>query len=59
MECLNNSSKREVYNNAVLPQEGEEKKKKKPQINNLALHLKQLENEEQTKSKRSRRKEVL
>ena len=58
MECWNNSSKREVYNNAVLPQEGEGKKKK-PQINNLALHLKQLENEEQTKSKRSRRKEVL
>ena len=47
MECWNNSSKREVYNNAVLPQEGEEKK---IQINNLALHLKQLENEEQTKS---------
>ena len=34
------------------------KKQEKSQINNLTLHLKQLENEEQTKPKVSRRKEI-
>ena len=33
------------------------KKQEKSQINNLTLHLKELEKEEQTKSKVSRRKE--
>ena len=45
---------REVYRNTALPQEQE-----KSQINNLALHLKKLEKEEQTKPKVSRRKEII
>ena len=35
------------------------KKQEKSQINNLTYHLKELENEEQTKSKVSRRKEII
>ena len=35
------------------------KKQEKPQINNLNLHLKELEKEEQTKPKVSRRKEII
>ena len=35
------------------------KKQKKPQINNLTLHQKELEKEEQTKLKVSRRKEII
>ena len=35
------------------------RKQKKSQINNLTLHLKQLQKEEQTKPKDSRRKEIL
>ena len=35
------------------------KKQEKSQINNLALHLKELEKEEQTKHKVSRRKEII
>ena len=34
------------------------RKQEKSEINNLTLHLKQLENEEQTKPKVSRRKEI-
>ena len=48
------SAKREVYSNTSLPQETE-----KSQINNLTLHLKQLEKEEQRKPKVSRRKEII
>ena len=48
------SSKREVYSNSFSPQETE-----KSQINNLTLHLKQLEKEEQRKSKVSRRKDIV
>ena len=44
------SSKREVYSNTILLQ--------KSQINNITLHLKQLEKEEQTKPKVSRGKEI-
>ena len=43
MGCSKSSSKREVYSNTILPQ-----KQEKSQINNLTLHLKQLEKEEQT-----------
>ena len=50
------SSKREVYSNTILPQK---KKQEKSQINNLTLHLKQLEKEEQTKPKVIRRKEII
>ena len=35
------------------------KKQEKSQINNLTLHLKQLEKEKQTKPKVSRRKEII
>ena len=35
------------------------KKQEKSQINNLTLHLKELEKEEQTKAKVSRRKEII
>ena len=49
-----NRSKREVYSNKILPQET-----RKTSINNLNLHLKQLEEEEQTKPKVSRRKEII
>ena len=35
------------------------RKQEKSQINNLILHLKQLEKEEQTKLKVSRRKEII
>ena len=38
-------SKREVYSNTILP-----KKQEKHQIDNLTLHLKQLEKEEQQKT---------
>ena len=46
------SSKRGVYSNTILPQETS-------QINNLTLHLKQLEKEEQKNPKVSRRKEII
>ena len=54
MGCSKSSSKREVYGNTILPQET-----RKSQINNLTLHLKELEKEEQTKPKVSRRKEII
>ena len=44
--------KKEVYSNTILPQETFE-------INNLTSHLKQLEKEEQTKPRVSRRKEII
>ena len=47
-------SKREVYSNTSLSQET-----KKSQINDITLHLKQLENDEQTNPKVSRRKEII
>ena len=48
------SSEREVYNNTILSQEI-----RKTQINNLNLHHKHLEKEEQTKPKSSTRKEII
>ena len=54
MGCSKNSSKREVYSNTILP-----KKQEKHQIDNLTLHLKQLEKEEQKVHKISRRKEII
>ena len=47
-------SKKEVYSNTSLPQE-----MRKISHNNLNLHLKQLEKQEQTKPKVSRRKEII
>ena len=57
MECSKSSSKRELDSNTILPQETSQR-------NNLTLHLKQLETEEQKtpklaegkKSKRSDQK---
>ena len=47
------SSKREVHSNTILPQETTNIS------NNLTLHLKELEKEEQTKPRVSRRKEII
>ena len=54
MGCSKSSFKREVYTNTILPQEI-----RKSQLNNLTLHLKQLEKEEQKNPKVSRRKEII
>ena len=51
MGCSKSSSKREVYSNSISIQET-----RKSQKNNLTLHLKQLEKEEQRKPKVSRGK---
>ena len=55
MGCSKSSSKREVHSNTTLPQE----RRKISNINNLILHQKQLEKEEQTNSKDSIRKEII
>ena len=49
------SAKRKVHSNTGIPQET----RKKSQINNLTLHLKQLEKEEMENPMVSRRKEIL
>ena len=49
------SAKGKVHSNTGLPQET----KRKSQINNLTLHLKQLEKEEMKNPRASRRKEIL
>ena len=46
MWCIKSTLKREVYSNTILPQET-----RKYQIDNLTLHLKQLEKEEQNPPK--------
>ena len=48
------SAKGKVHSNTSLPQETE-----KNQINNLTLHLKQLEKEEMKNLRVSRRKEII
>ena len=53
MDYSKNSSKRDVYSNIIFPQEI------RNISNNLTLHLKQLEKEEQKKPKVSRRKEII
>ena len=53
MGCSKSSSKKEDYSNTSLPQET------RKNSNNLILHLKELEKEEQTKPKVSRKKEIL
>ena len=50
MRCSKSSSKREVYSNTILPQET------RKTSDNLILHLKQLEKEEQKNPKIRRRK---
>ena len=49
------SPKREIHSITGLSQ----KKQEKAQINNLILHLKKLEKEQQTKPNVSRRKEII
>ena len=49
-----NSAKGKIHSNTGLPQ-----KQEKSQINNLTLHLKQLEKEEMKNLRASRRKEIL
>ena len=49
MGCSKCSPKTEVYSNTILLQET----KKKHRIDNLTLHLKQLEKEEQQKKERN------
>ena len=49
------SDKGKVHSNTSLPQETREKN----QINNLTLHLKQLEKEEMKNPRVSRRKEII
>ena len=49
------SAKGEVHSSIGIPQET----RKKSQINNLTLHLKQLEKEEMKNPRISRRKEIL
>ena len=56
MECSKSNTKREIYSNTNLSQK---KKKKKLQMNNLTLHINELEKTNQTKSKVSRRKEII
>ena len=53
MGCSKRSSKREVYSNTILPQEATNIS------NNLTLHLKEAEKEEQKNPKVSRRKEII
>ena len=53
MACSKSSSNREVYSSTILPQET------RKISNNLILHLKQLEKEEQTKPKVSIWKEII
>ena len=55
MGCSKSSYKREVYSNAILPQETRKISNKK----NLTLHLKELEKEEYRKPKISRQKEII
>ena len=54
MGCSKSSSKREVYSNVTYL-----RKHEKSQINKPTLYLHQLEKEEQTKPRVSRRKEVM
>ena len=53
MGCSKSSSKRDVHSNSSSPQET------RKISNNLTLHLKQVEKEEQGKPKVSRRKEII
>ena len=52
MGCSQSISKRKVYSYTIPPQETS-------QVNNLTLHLKQFEKEEQKNPKVSRRKEII
>ena len=58
LEHWESNPKREIYSITGLTQKIE-KEKEKAQINNLPLHLKDIEKEQQTKPKVSRRKEII
>ena len=53
MGCCKSSAQREIYSNTGLSQ------KRRSQIDNLTLHLNELEKEEQKSPKVSRRKEII
>ena len=53
MKFNKSSAKREIHSNTSLPQQ------EKHQINNLTLHLKQLEKEEKKIPKVSKKKEII
>ena len=53
MGCTKSSSKRKVYSSKILPQ------KTRKISNNLTLHQKELEKEEQTKPNVNRREEII
>ena len=55
MRHYKSSAKRKVHSNTGIPQET----RKKVKLNNLTLHLKQLEKEEMKNPRVSRRKEML
>ena len=55
MGCCKSRAQREIHSNKGLPEKGEEKSR----IDNLTHHLNELEKEEQTKPKVSRRKEII
>ena len=52
-------SAKAVIRGKIILIQGYLRKQEKSQINNLTLHLKQLEKEEQTKPQVSRRKEII
>ena len=54
MGCSKSSSKREVYSSTI-----HFRKQEKDRTDNLILHLKQLEKEEQKPQKINRRKEII
>ena len=58
MRYSESSLKREIYSITGLTQKIE-KEKEKAQIKDLSSHLKELEKEQQTKPKVSRRKEII
>ena len=53
MDCCKSSAQREIHSDASLSQ------KRRSQIDNLTLHLNELEKEEQKRPKVSRRKEII
>ena len=54
MGCCESSAQREIYSNTGLSQ-----KEERSQMDNLTLHLNELEKEEQKRPKVSRRKEII
>ena len=54
MGCCESSAQKEIYSDTGLPQ-----KEERSQMDNLTLHLNELEKEEQKRPKVSRRKEII